>query len=1054
VSEAKFILEHFYYGQLVTNNKPIGDQRILAMSPGVSPKLAEQAIERVTLPPFLTAKSGSWAIVRGRSRLMPFLMIQSQQGSAGQLVAHYIFITPELLKAIFGNIRALQTLIQENMPVFDKPDNRLKPIDFVLPNSRTNDQEIDDILELMTLTGNKLPIIENLLGAIVKSTPLIIQGAPPDLDQRVQFIQGLLTLLPASARYGVTFSTHSIPSNDNDAQIRFYGDDVPPSDATVFNWTRKQMLGVTNDDPYSRFIISQLRLDAQLVIQRNNAMTAVAGWRFNLGDKLSDALAYASQRLRVDEAIRNSQPVDKDEVARILGEDPTLSDELRAMYAGHLIKFSLAMQDMSHADPIAVLLREDPNLERIVWRQMEAALNEGQGWLLHDTLIRWITNPLGPQGHDWVDLTHRAGLSRLKSLVDSTDVEGISEFLKDLQSADESLHVERIIQPVLRFTLPLSGDAQIAENVFLLALKYLEPDAFKRLMVQDKFRERLNPNIIRAWGVLNTDAKTPNAGEILVKAARSFGENWEGVVLLRLCEIAQDNGQLTVFSPMLIQRLYHILTTPHGALHADRLRKIISTLEDRTVLITLEQPSPRILLQIRLLLGDYQELAAQMIKQLSALYAGDNQQSYLETIGVVFSQTPVPLREVTTMLRAINQYGVKSVPYIVASISALQRHTGAAELDDIALRIGQQLSDERYLIDVVPPAAIMGLLDHYVSRRSLEGLEDITPVVPYAMVALGAEGARTIVEIYKKIEWNSQAKAKGIEILSGYIRLLDEERGRKVIAYLLKELSPTLKAPLEVAFTLKRLMGEMTLLEYGQHLQHALDFLTYTHQSYLDPKRIPAQVALVNGLAAIPGRLDRADNSALINNILEIGEIIVGYAKQHRPEYEDDARILRLVNAKQDPASAYEVARVVGGQLTPNHDRVTTQLTVPDIRYPLDGKTLPILLRDIKATHFVLSSLRRAIPDTAPVRLPVGDIAREVGHIIAASLETPSTTQLQEIGRNLQHVINILVMIQQSSDLKAFENAGFARKIETGGHRPRNTLEFYRFMYGYYGGRG
>ena len=1052
MSDAKFILEHFYYGQLVTNNKPTGDQRILAMSPGVSPKLAEQAIERVVLPPFMTAKSGTWAILRGRSRLMPFLMIQSQQGSAGQLISHYMFITPELLKAIFGNIRALQTLIQENMPVFDKPDNRLKPIEFALSPVRKNDEEIDDILELMTLTGNKLPTIENLLGAIVKNTPVIIQGAPPDLNQRVQFIQGLLTLLPSSARYGVTFSTHSIPNNDNDAQIRFYSDDVPPSDTTIFNWTRKQMLGVTNEDPYSHFIISQLRLDAELVIQRNNAMTAVAGWRFNLGDKLSDALAYASQRVRVDEAIRNSQPVDKDEVARILAEDPTLPEDVRALYAGHLIICSRDMQDMTHADPIAVLLREDSNLERIVWRQMEQSLNEGNGWLLHETLIRWITNPLGPQGHDWVDLTHRAGLSRLKSLVDATDIEGISDFLKDLQTADDSLHVERIIQPVLRFTLPLSGDAQIAENVFLLALKYLEPDAFKRLMGQDKFRERLNPAIIRAWGVLNTDAKTPNAGDVLVKAARSFGETWEGLVLLRLCEIAQENGQLTIFSPMLLQRLYHVLTTPDGALQADRLRKIVTVLEDRAILITLEQPSPRILLQIRLLLGDYQELASQMIKQLSSLYAGDNQQNYLGMVNELFSKTPVPLRDVSSMLRSINQYGVKSVPYIVASISTLQRHTGAAELDDVALRIGQQLFDERYLIDVVPPAAIMGLLDHYASRRSLEGLEDVTPIVPYAMAALGAEGARTIVEIYKKIEWNSQAKAKGVEILSGYIRLLDEERGRKVMAYLLKELSPTLKAPLEVALTLKRMIGDLTLTEYGQHLQYAVDFLTYTHQSYLDPKRIPAQVALANGLAAIPGKLDRAEHATMINNIREIGEAIVAYAKQHRPEYEEEARIGRLVNARQDPASAYEVMRVVAGQLIPNHERVTTKLTVPDIRYPLDGKTIPVLFRDIKATHLVLSSLRRAIPDNTPVRLPVGDIAREVAHIITSLLETPSNIQLQEIGRNLQHIINIVTMIQLSSDTKAFENPGFARKIESGNHRPRNTLEFYRFMYGYYGG--
>lgn len=368
------------------------------------------------------------------------------------------------------------------------------------------------------------------------------------------------------------------------------------------------------------------------------------------------------------------------------------------------------------------------------------------------------------------------------------------------------------------------------------------------------------------------------------------------------------------------------------------------------------------------------------------------------------------------------------------------------------MRIGQQLFDERYLIDVVPPAAILNLMDHYASRRSLEGLANITTVVPHAMVSLGADGARTLVEIYKKVEWNSQAKAYGLEILSGYIRLLDEERGRKVMTFLQKELSPTVRPALEVAFTLKRLMGELNLLAYGQQVQLALDFLTYTHQVYLDPKRAPTQGTIVNGLAAIPGKLERNDHATMINSIFEIGEILVGYSKQHRAEYEEEARIARLITGKQDPSSAYEVVRIIGGQLTPNNERIRTTLKIPDIRYPLDGKTIPLLFRDIKATHFVLSNLRRALPELQPVRLPVGDIVRDVGYIVSALIENPANAQLHEIGRNLQHLINLVAMIQTSSDPKAFENASFGRKIETGGHRPRNTLEFYRFIYGYYGG--
>ena len=99
----------------------------------------------------------------------------------------------------------------------------------------------------------------------MQGVPLVVQNAPQDVDSRVEFVQGLLALLPPSARFGVTFATHTVPSTQTDAQIRFHGGGKLSRETLVYDWPSGNMAGKAVDDEYSRFIISQLRLDAALV---------------------------------------------------------------------------------------------------------------------------------------------------------------------------------------------------------------------------------------------------------------------------------------------------------------------------------------------------------------------------------------------------------------------------------------------------------------------------------------------------------------------------------------------------------------------------------------------------------------------------------------------------------------------------------------------------------------------------------------------------------------------------------------------------------------------
>jgi hypothetical protein len=466
VTNAKFLLEHFYYGQTVANGKPQGEPRVLAKSAGLNEQMIKHAVDRVNLPPLIRSDNGAWALTRGRSRQMPFLMAQAQQGDAGQVIEHYIVLQTDALKAQGGDIKTLRRLVQDELPIFEaEQDDPLPPIEMEQSKVLAVDEHIDDILELMTVTKNRPQLIEPLLAAIVEGVQVVVQGAPPNLEERTTFIAGLLALLPPSARFGVTFATHSLPSTDIDVQIRFYSDDFAPEGTTIFNWAHKTVTGEELKNDYARFIISQLRLDAELVIQSNMAMAEIAGWRLNEGDKLSDALDYASKRQRVDAALLNNQPANKDEVSRILEEDPTLPDELRALYAGHLIRFSLAMEDMQYADPVALLLRDDPDLEQAVLRQMDDAVVEGQSWLIYETLVKWMSNPLGPEGVAWVKLTHRAALTYLEELVDDNAADEINEWLQHLQSAGSGVAIGQMSDQIVRRVTPVaSQDAILNEN--------------------------------------------------------------------------------------------------------------------------------------------------------------------------------------------------------------------------------------------------------------------------------------------------------------------------------------------------------------------------------------------------------------------------------------------------------------------------------------------------------------------------------------------------------------------------------------------------------------
>src|SRR5262249_52856657 len=232
------------------------------------------------------------------------------------------------------------------------------------------------------------------------------------------------------------------------------------------------------------------------VSKETRGLTAVAAWRIKRGEGLADALGYAAHRLKMDNALLNRQPVETADVSKVLAEDPTLTDELKIAYTRHLLAFALALGDMQHADPIAVMIRQRPELEAALQAQFGEAINDGKAGIVYEAISKWLANPLGPVGMKWVELAHRAALAHMDTLVKAKDVQGTNRFLESIQKADPGVEISRIVPKLVEMALPMTVlDRDMNLTVFLLAVNYVDSDVLRRLISSQRFTAQLPPSL-------------------------------------------------------------------------------------------------------------------------------------------------------------------------------------------------------------------------------------------------------------------------------------------------------------------------------------------------------------------------------------------------------------------------------------------------------------------------------------------------------------------------------------------------------------------------------
>lgn len=1029
--------------------KPEGEPRLLAHSAGIKQELADELAAQNPLPPLDGVPDGAWAIVRGKS--VPFIMLQAQRGAGGQSMLHCVVVQSDVLRALGGNLDVLRGWVEKEMPTYDRLGDRLPLLDIPQEGPPAAEEQIEHILELMTYTHNRIDVIESLLAAVVGGVQMIVLGAPASLEPRVNFIKGLLALLPPPARFGVTFATHSELNTPVDAQIRFLADEPPPPETLVFNWADAQISGTLVEDGYSHFIISQLRLDAELVIKETQALTPIAAWRIRLGEPLAAALAYASYRKALDRALQNNLPVEIDDVSNVLAQDRTLDGDLRRLYANHLLAFSLALGNMQYADPLAVLMRQDDEIETASFRRLEEALNEGQAELVYSTLTRWLGNPMGPQGKGWVQLAHKAILAYMDQLGNANDVEGINRLLVEIQQADPGLEVNRVVPRLVELALPLSLRYQaLTHTIFLLAINYLESDVIMRLLNAPRYVAQLPAPVGRLIPYLEKRDTSPAPAGLLMDVANAFGENWGPVVLLRMVDVGLVAGRFDLLDESALAGLTRVAQTQWKAQYTALLRHVVQVLSDDERLASVEEPIR--LLQILLLLGDYGDLAREMLHQSRTLFPGDAQVDYALMVQRLFAETPLDTTSAISALHTIEMVGIRSVPLLMAQIGVLQSHESGDEIDALAARITSTLFNDPTILGVMQHKPMHDLLRYYLRRHDVPGAARIASLFPDVAAQHGNDGITMMIRMYKAMYRgeDKELQIAGLELLRRYIRQSDTNSARRAITHFGRELGLKVREALEATYQIKRLMSGINFDDYSQFLHLTAELLETTARAYIDKNNPPTLGALVNTVQSLSGGLMDDESNAIATTMLEMGQSIVSLGEDYRLRSARDAEkhIDSLLAGETDPRCALDVLWVMGGYFAKGK---RYRLRMRHAQHPLGERSAAALKEDAEISQQLLRGILQAFPPDKEMTTTAEAIRGEVDSLWGMLDEGMRRDRVRDLAIDFQRVAQLVTHINDTGDLRVVQASNAAgRKLDDGKTQPRSTLEFYRYLYGYF----
>lgn len=1049
-------LERFYYGHLIDqHNRKSATPGVIARTPGCSPECVTECLRVAKLVPPRPPETsdempGALGLFRGETS--DFILVKAQQNAAGIAQVLYAPTSAALLRHLAGNVLVFQSFAMTGMPTFAHPKHDLQPLDFAQAASLSPDIQTNALLKLLLFCQDSFKTLEGILAGLVQGWPLAVVNSPPSLEKRLLFVQGLLSLLPQPARIGITFATHVAQPDQVQVQIKFTSQSTPPDRHMVYDWGAGNLLTSPPDDSYSRYMVAQLRLDPSLVIEQTAELSRTTVWRAQHRDNLDRALAWVSRRGALDQTVRDGQPADRQLVADVLHQDPTLSDDLRLAYTRHLLAFALALDEPASADVVPAVAATHPEIARAITEQLRAALTE-HAPTVYALLERWLLRVPEAADLGWQTLLHAAGRHYIGELIRQKQHQNVLAMLKHIQNARPVLGWKKAMSHLIITAQPAAhSNPELANMLFLLAIKTMPAGELHRLLGDKAFTTHLPPATQTALLYLEPEPRHPAPPHVLADGARVFTGGHRMWVLARLVEWAMYLQRTELVDTAALQALLVMAQSPQADQFEPLIRHILDDFSVASNIAVLTPPGPRILVQLMLLAGDYDQAIGMLEFYQTSLFGVERLAEFNQLVGEVFLKTPLEPAQLGKALNYLEGSQVRPEPRAAIYANALHNRQWAPNQEHAARRLTTLIFNDNNLIGVIGHEDVLKLLEFYANtRNALDALRVGAALVEHTL-RMGMEGAVLIMRMWPSLTWNSEMVEAALELLRRFLRGAPLDEVPALIAYFEDELGAETAEMFRATYLLRLIMDGDDLLHFAEEIHIAASLLQDITAAYHAGKELPPNHRLRRDLDTMTGGLSNQDREQVASNLLTIMHLVfeTGQATARRRGRQGaDPRLIQGQTAPQDGA---EFLLFCGAHFA-GHQAHALDLERESMAHVFGNRSAAMFLRETTSIARLLTGLQAAFPPDAPPHIAPGALAAELDSLWN-SLSLYNQRQIHDqLAHGCQQLGEVIALMASEASDRVLSDGGLGRQLETGQRQPRKALEALRWVHGYFARR-
>lgn len=994
-----------------------------------------------------------------RGETLDYIAAKALLTKDGDTVVQYMIVPLAVLRALGGNLRPLEAFAREPLPSDNEP---LQPFVIANPRPPSAEQQSDDLLALLGYCRNNIRTVSGLLASMVQGLGIVITGAPASLRDRLTFVQGLLCLLPAPVRAAVTFATHSPDPLHLHAQIKFAPSlSAPPAQHVVFDWRAQTLTGNPPEDAYTKFIRAQLQLDISLVIEQTEKLGRTATWRAMRRETMASALAWASKRAALDELVLQRQPADRAMVAAVLREDPTLSDELRVAYCSHLLTLSLALGDYSHTEMIPALAAQSKEIADTVYEQLWAAASGERAMDVYQLVSRWLAE--APHGADlsrWRPLLAMAASARANQLLDAPPSE-LAAFLEQFIAATDKVPMEQVATQLITLTRRRATEnAEIARAVFLLAIYHLSLGNLQRLVAESAFQAQLPPSVRELLPYLRADGLKPAPQRLLARATEAFGEAHQPILTGRLTDWAISVQRSDLIDTDALIGLVKLASSPSGARFDQVIQNVIDDLGALNTLRTMSLEAHSNLITLNLVRGRYYEAVELITLCLDMIYQGTRQTQGAELLHITFRDAPLDVPELLNALTALHNSALKPALRAHADLGALEGRNWDVALQPVTDRLSTLFYNDPRLIAVVGVGAALRLLKASVHRKdSVEAVRVLSAIAGYALTFAEQEAqpAELVCQAYNLLDWSAEVREAGLEIVRDYIRRAAPEQAAKVPQLVGFRQGAAVYKALEATYRVRLVTSGTDFGVFAEQAQTAALLLTDIAAYYENERQPPDIPKLRRNIEVMSGGLSEAERRRLSENAILISDALLKLYQRHQKRFgkrsrqELEARQAALARSESVPQSGIEMLQWLGARLGEGRTYVL-RFQRETANYLFGTRSLNMLLRESTVVVALLQGLLAAMPEEPTAESDLQALCSEVDNLWASVAPARQRELQPTLAPSLQHAAAAILKLGERANERALQDANRRRQLIAGRTQPRNALEMFFWLSGYFSG--